>query len=251
MRKIACKRCPDCGLYSGIMVQTCRCGRDMTQVPGLLADNPIPPEQCGEMDEQVEFYVQKCSACGAVNVTSTADQPVKICFNCHKTRISSIVPVLYTEEPEETLDDGEDQDMADEEGESDPLWEEILGNIQGIGLEEEEQEEAGQEKNLTLTSIQYEGCTFTLKAAEAITPLMLGRSAYQAEFLSRDLRVGNEHCRIDYRDGNWYVADNHSANGTAINQKDLGLDGESILRDGDELMLGHHPDSMRFQVSIK
>ena len=80
---------------------------------------------------------------------------------------------------------------------------------------------------------------------------MLGRSAEQSAFLENDHRVSNRHCYLSYKNGAWYVKDNHSSNGTAVNSRDIGLNGESRLNDGDELKLGHHPDSMAFKVMIK
>lgn len=80
---------------------------------------------------------------------------------------------------------------------------------------------------------------------------MLGRSANQGAFLSQDGRVGNEHCYLFFRNGNWFVRDNNSKNGTAVNSRDIGLNGECMLSDGDELKLGHHPDSVAFRISIK
>lgn len=104
-------------------------------------------------------------------------------------------------------------------------------------------------KRITLTAIRYGNFSFTIKAEDG-KKYMLGRSAQQSSFLAKDGRVGNEHCYIEYTDGLWYVRDNHSANGTAVNYRDIGLDGESVLNDGDELVLGHHPDSMAFRISI-
>lgn len=79
---------------------------------------------------------------------------------------------------------------------------------------------------------------------------MLGRSAGQGNFLAQDGRVSNEHCLLIYRDGSWFVRDNHSSNGTAVNSRDIGLNGECVLNSGDELKLGHHPDSMAFRVTL-
>lgn len=101
---------------------------------------------------------------------------------------------------------------------------------------------------ITLTAITYDQISFSIEADGR--QYMLGRSANQKEFLDKDGRVGNEHCYIFYRDGYWYVRDNHSANGTAVNSRDIGLNGEHILNDGDELKLGHHPDSMAFRITI-
>lgn len=108
---------------------------------------------------------------------------------------------------------------------------------------------AGQE--LTLTAIRYGRLSFTLHAAQRDLPFLLGRSAGYGDFLSQDIRVSNEHCYLAFQGGGWVVIDNHSANGTAVNKRFLDYNGQQALHDGDELMLGHHPDSMAFRISIR
>ena len=107
----------------------------------------------------------------------------------------------------------------------------------------------GTGTSITLTAITFGHLSFSIEANEN-SPYMLGRSANQGEFLALDGRVGNEHCYIFYKDGFWFVKDNHSANGTAVNSKDIGLNGEHKLNNGDELKLGHHSDSMAFRITI-
>lgn len=97
---------------------------------------------------------------------------------------------------------------------------------------------------------RYGPLSFAVKSSEHI-PYLLGRSANQSEYLSQDLRVGNEHCFLLCREGRWYVKDNHSSNGTAVNGEFLDPDGESPLADGDVLMLGHHADSVTFRIELK
>lgn len=103
-------------------------------------------------------------------------------------------------------------------------------------------------KTLTLTAIRYGRLSFTIDAGQ--DTYMLGRSAHQGSFLSQDGRVGNEHCYLFYRNGEWFVRDNNSKNGTAVNSRDIGLNGECMLSDGDELKLGHHSDSVAFHITI-
>lgn len=104
-------------------------------------------------------------------------------------------------------------------------------------------------KTITLTAVRYGSLSFTVEAGQTI--YMLGRSANQGDFLSRDGRVGNEHCYLFYRNGAWFVRDNNSKNGTAVNSEDIGLNGERMLADGDELLLGHSSDSPAFRITIK
>ncbi|MDD6060109.1 MAG: hypothetical protein PUB97_06960 [Ruminococcus sp.] len=68
----------------------------------------LSPEQYGEIDVSLKVYVQKCSACGALNYTDNPSNPVKVCYNCHKTRIAAIVPVEYVD-----TDSSEQEDEAD------------------------------------------------------------------------------------------------------------------------------------------
>ena len=103
-------------------------------------------------------------------------------------------------------------------------------------------------RDITLADIRYGRLSFTVEAGS--DTYMLGRSANQGSFLSQDGRVGNEHCYLFYRNGNWFVKDNNSRNGTAVNSRDIGLNGECMLSDGDELKLGHHNDSVAFRISI-
>lgn len=346
MSKIPCRKCNGCGVYHDLSVLTCsECGKDISSIPALLIETEeIPVEYYGEIDENVTVYVQKCSACGALNFTSDANKRVRVCCNCHKTRVAAIAPTAY--KTEQTQDDDTDQDNSDEitssnnisekktsksiDGKeakeafstvSDKLasitngdedddddddddsaqWNSLLGNIRksigspadtsrshtGLSMESHVEEPAieinssgktyddedddddvsdwsgilggksepkkkqpQQEKpEITLTALRYGRLSFSIKA-ESDSPYLLGRSGNQSAFLSNDRRVGNEHCYLIFKNGKWYVKDNHSSNGTAVNSIDIGLNGEHVLADGDELKLGHHPDSMAFRITI-
>lgn len=323
MSKIPCKKCKSCGFYHDLSVMTCdECGTDLQKIPAFLIETEdIPGEKYGEIDEAVTVFVQKCSACGALNFTADKNSPVRVCHNCHKTRVASIEPVEYTESPENArTDDGsiEDDDISadetivqaagtagtakvlfdddDDDDDDSVQWQGILGNIRKTvggpepsparkaettpkantpppSLEEDDDDDDNDDVSdwsgilggkpaskkavaaphspaITLTAIRYGRLSFTIEA-KPNEEYMLGRSANQSEFLCSDGRVGNEHCYLYFKSGSWYVKDNHSANGTAVNSRDLGLNGESRLNDGDELKLGHHPDSMAFRITIK
>ena len=328
MNRVPCKKCPQCGLFNDFTIEECECGKKLNNIGAQLIDtDQLSPEQCGEIDVSLKVYVQKCSACGALNYTDNPSNPVKVCYNCHKTRIAAIVPVEYVDtdssKQEEvvaeidelsgdnnlnthtnqqrqipqvilpTVDDDDDDDSV--------KWQEILGNIQKtVGNSQvisqtrtsqqnvkktivtpiasgedndDEEEEIGDwsgiigdktkqnattskpqivtsaaKKDITLTAIRYGRLSFSVEAGS--NTYMLGRSANQGSFLSQDGRVGNEHCYLFYRNGNWLVKDNSSRNGTAVNSRDIGLNGECVLSDGDELKLGHHKDSAAFRISI-
>lgn len=98
MGKIPCRLCGSCGRYNDLSVQTCQCGADLANVPGRLVDEPIPPEQWGEIDRSLPVFVQKCSACGAENFTTDPARPIRSCYNCHKARVALVVPIPYEAE---------------------------------------------------------------------------------------------------------------------------------------------------------
>lgn len=321
MSRIPCKKCKSCGFYHDLSVATCdECGADLKSTPALMIEtDDIPIEKYGEIDENVAVFVQKCSACGALNFTADKQDPVKVCHNCHKTRVAAIEPEEYMEIPgepagqkgavkDETNSDtshladkenraanvvfaGDDDD--DDDDDESAQWQGILGNIRrsvgAVELQHERKIEALQVNEnsiattddndddedisdwsgilgtkpvpkkvavdqpklaITLTAIRFGRLSFTVEAKDN-ERYMLGRSANQSEFLSYDGRVGNEHCYLCFKNGAWYVKDNHSSNGTAVNSRDIGLNGESILNDGDELKLGHHSDSMAFRITIR
>lgn len=290
MGKIPCRLCGSCGRYSDPSVQICQCGADLTDVPGRLVEEPIPPERWGEIDQSLPVFVQKCSYCGAENFTSDPARPIKVCYNCHKKRVANVAPIPY--EAERTPpDSGEEQTTASAPQPSAPEtasaprekdgtgpWRSILEGVQScvpgsapsVAEIESDGEDDGEDISwdsllgvstqpaqlsagscLTLTAIRYGSLSLTLRAGQADLPFLLGRSAGCGEFLSQDLRVSNEHCYLTVQDGSWVVIDNHSANGTAVNHQFLDFNGQRVLCDGDELMLGHHPDSMAFRVSIR
>ena len=287
MSKIPCKKCRSCGLYSDLSVTSCRCGADLGKIPAFLIEtSDISPEEYGDIRENAAFYVQKCSACGALNFTADKDSPVRVCYNCHKTRVASIVPSEYIDESAEEGESGDratdarsegaasaealpyDDDDDDDDDDDSAAWQGILGNIKrSLGSDGTETDDSSassgalgndgnpnqstvQRRDITLSAICYGTLSFTV-AADPDTPYMLGRSANQSEFLMCDRRVGNEHCCLTFKSGAWYVRDNHSANGTFVNSRDIGLDGECVLHDGDELKLGHNADSVAFRVTIK
>lgn len=101
MSKIPCRKCKQCGKYSDMASLICVCGAELGNVPGELIDTTsLTSELIADIDEEIETFVQKCSACGAMNFTVSMDEPVKMCWNCHKARIATVVPVKYvSEEP--------------------------------------------------------------------------------------------------------------------------------------------------------
>ena len=330
MNKVPCKKCPQCGLFNDFTIEECECGKKLNNIGAQFVNiDELSPEQYGEIDVSLKVYVQKCSACGALNYTDNPSNPVKMCYNCHKTRIAAIVPVEYVDidsseqedevdskaddlsgnnnsnthasyqqTPQVTHSPTADDDDDDDDDDDSVQWQGILGNIQKtvgsspvisqtkssqqsvkntiatpIVSDEDDEDDvddwsvilgnkakqnttklkpqvvtSAANKDITLTAIRYGRLSFTVEAGP--NTYMLGRSANQGGFLSQDGRVGNEHCYLFYRNGNWFVKDNNSRNGTAVNSLDIGLNGECMLSNGDELKLGHHNDSVAFRISI-
>ena len=335
MGKIPCRKCKKCGIYHTLAIDICdECGTELINIPAVLMDEQdIPLELQGDFDKHVLVYVQKCSACGTLNFTTDKNKPVRICYNCHKSRVAAVEPIEFVSEDEiipgsdigqndtgnkestgtqqihiagqnpTTLIENDEDDEEDLDSQA-MFWLKLKSGIdktvsQNHGStsnvtpkrdttvlahdyepaisnntdspyddsDDDDDADAGDwsgvfgttvkptpstppiKKAITLTAIRYGRLSFTIEVGQ--DTYMLGRSANQGDFLSQDGRVGNEHCFLFYRNGAWYVKDNHSSNGTAVNSRDIGLNGECMLRDGDELKLGHHSDSAAFRVTIK
>lgn len=276
MRKFPCKKCKQCGKYSDLAALVCECGEDISMLDATLVDvDSLQESEKGEIDTELKVYMQKCSACGALNFTISEDEPVKMCYNCHKARIATVAPVAYRDEektvpeyePEEEETEASTQmnynmqqkekyaavkentiEDDDDDDEDSLQWQNILGGIKSEMQQEAPKDVAASSQNITLTAVRYGHFSYTVKAAD--TPFLLGRDANFKDFLEQDGRVSNEHCILYCREGKWFVKDNHSTNGTAVNSRDIGLNGEHELCDGDELKLGHHQDSMAFRVIV-
>lgn len=145
----------------------------------------------------------------------------------------------------ERPDEGGSEASSDEGGaDAASGWEALLGKKASPPPGE-------REPSLTLTALRYGKMSLTLAAGQRGLPYVLGRSAGCGKFLSKDLRVSNEHCSLSFERGRWTVTDCRSTNGTAVNRQFLESGGNRTLQDGDELTLGHHPDSMAFRVTIR
>lgn len=175
MSKIPCKKCKSCGFYHDLSVMTCdECGTDLKNIPALMIETEdIPGEKYSEIDENVAVFVQKCSACGALNFTADKDSPVKMCHNCHKTRVASVDPEEYIKSSEgvhpddDVMDDNEEVSSGnatqtgtttgtasvlfdDDDDDDSAQWQGILGNIRKSvgGAEPTPSREAEEKKNV-------------------------------------------------------------------------------------------------------
>ena len=292
-KKIACRICPKCGLYNDVSIGVCECGQALELVQSVLVDRHIPPDKCGEVDFDMEFYVQKCPNCGVPSYTPDPNVRVKLCPGCAKQRIASVKPIRYTEEAPKPKDEEKKPNPAtvnfpgggtaavrseqtEEEKEADSkvaFWSGLLGNVAGTVSASKTQEVSKPENedkpgdedpvgwddlvpakkvpDMVLTAVRYGTASLTVTAREAEEEVTLGRSARLADFLSQDIRVSHYHCAIRYRDGRWIVRDNHSNNGTFVNGRDIGLNGEAELSEGALLKLGHKENSMEFKVHFR
>ncbi len=269
MGKVPCRKC-SCGRYHDLAALQCSCGEDLDELTAeLIETDDLMPEQRGTISEDVPVYVLRCPVCGAVDYTPESDSRERRCPNCNTFR--KIKPLPYEPPTSAPAEEGMDTDAA--------VWTAMRESIsQTIGgtettdtapQEDEDAEEAAvgwdallsksapkpspapaatPRGEITLSALRYGSLCFMVSAADA--PYLLGRSARQAAFLAADMRVSNEHCSLLFRDGVWYVRDDNSSNGTAVNGRDIGLNGERRLADGDELKLGHEADSMAFRVTI-
>lgn len=113
MSKIPCRKCKQCGKYSDMASLICVCGAELGNVPGELIDiSSLASELIADIDEEIETFVQKCSACGALNFSISMDEPVKMCWNCHKARIATVVPVKYVSDEPSVNKDSAVTDVA-------------------------------------------------------------------------------------------------------------------------------------------
>lgn len=289
MSRIPCKRCPNCGTFNDFTVEVCNCGTELDNIATQVVEtNELTCEQRGIIDVELSIYVQQCPACGTLNYTDRLESPVSMCCNCNRNRIARIKPIPFNDdgeiEPREmqemtargvgqlgTSGSGSDvrqvnmqasqSQQTDNKNEDFEQLSGILANIKKIAAgtnqyddEDDDDEvtwdeyERPAQKSITLTSTQYGGLSFTVEREQSV--YMLGRSANQSDFLSRDKWVGNEHCCLLYRNGNWFVKDNNSKNGTLVNRQPLNINGECKLNNNDELVLGHNGDSIAFIITI-
>jgi hypothetical protein len=279
MRKIPCRLCPKCNIYHDVSVLKCdECESDLSEINIVLLDkSEIPFEQLGDIDENREFYVQKCSGCGALNYSYKENSPVVSCFNCHRTRVASVERKLFIDEcytvktnVDPMINKNESGNVAtddnhmkvdtfledtDDEDDGAPQWASILGNIRkATGTSENvvdkellAKEKTEEQKHITLTAVDDKHIIFTITPEKTY---MLGRSANQSDYLSRDKQVGNEHCLIFFENDIWYVKDNNSSNGTFVDGIDIGLGGVRMLHNKSKIKLGHRNDSPIFEVSL-
>lgn len=254
MSKIPCRMCSKCGTYHDATVTVCdACGTAIAGIPARLTDTAaIPADKRGRVNETGTFYMQSCPACGTLNFLVNENSPVKYCYSCEKVAIKKREPTVYVdetavEEPQEEMTPwkqaqenieqtmGKDTAQAEEEA---PSWDDLLG-----------EDAVDTTPRITLTAVCGGCLTFTVEAGEEA--YMLGREANQKAFLAYDKQVGRQHCALFYKDGAWWVRDNHAANGTFVDAALLDMGAEQRLYDGCKLTLGHTAQSPAFVVRVE
>lgn len=101
MKKIPCKQCKNCGKYSSINITQCRCGADLTELPGAAVEhNRIPLPQIGRIDKDLRFYVRKCPVCNTEHFFTEPGGAVRRCRNCSKSQIQYQPTIPYEDEEE-------------------------------------------------------------------------------------------------------------------------------------------------------
>jgi pSer/pThr/pTyr-binding forkhead associated (FHA) protein len=76
-----------------------------------------------------------------------------------------------------------------------------------------------------------------------LNEITLGRSP-SCDFSIQDTAVSAVHARLYFRKNQWWVEDNHSSNGSFLN--DLPVDTATVLTSGDQLRLGSFNISINF-----
>ena len=94
--------------------------RDLRDIPEQLVEiQNFPQKSINETAKFHNVFIQKCPVCGAMNFTSSADEPNTICYNCHRKPIASITPVSFVPKNDDTDDTGEKDDRNTENREND------------------------------------------------------------------------------------------------------------------------------------
>lgn len=280
MSRIPCRKCSNesCGLYHDVHTTKCSCGTDISMITAELVElEHIPDDKRGTINESATVYYQTCPRCGTLHFTHDETLTVTKCRKCNKPAIRNVPPEEYTgdehkdnsavsaSEKDNTAGNAAHIPFKDKDaGEKVISFEEIQANIRKAtgqkNAEREPDKPCAAVSRITITDIIYGGeVTFTLSSDTQSGPYVLGRSANLAELLQRDIRVGNNHCCIEYRDGQWIVRNVKAGNGTmvkSVSDRDFiligkGNVGSRTLRDKDEVKLGHETDSPCFSVKIE
>ena len=95
---------------------------------------------------------------------------------------------------------------------------------------------------LTCTEGTMKGCEFLLDK----TPLFLGREA-ELKIVDADRIASRKHCKVTFENGNWYIEDLRSHNGTWVNSKKIPAGQKMQLLPGAVLNIGRE----EFRFSYK
>ena len=251
-----CKIC-SCGVYHAYDVEVCdRCGASLKgfAVSAVETDD-IPCDKKGIINTQQTVYSYKCRRCGTEYYNTEAKVNQRRCNHCGSIHFTAPEELCEKKAAEEEKPvEAAPAAKVSFNGEYTPDFGEIHNNIKSAVSQDDEVEwpdfEEAEDTSATIsfTAVRYGVYSFTLDKDQG--EYLLGVNHNHGEFLAIDPRVSRKHCCIYFKDGVWYVRDTDSSNGTAVNGRDIGINGVHPLNNGDLLKLGHHTDSMEFRVTV-
>ena len=164
-----------------------------------------------------------CKICPTCGTKNPPDEP--ICIKC-MTDLTSVPPVdceeisikNSPEHSDQTITSGLDLHMLDLESEKTVI--------------------------LTQSKLVLKGHDFEIVIKDGD---VVGRHAVGGDFLQRYKTVSRKHAKFTYKDGNWYVQDLNSTNGTYLNGLKLLPMQDFPLKNGDKLSLS---GSLEFTINI-
>lgn len=196
-------------------------------------------------------YKQVCPNCYYENKINDLTYKLLECPICKDTGIADVKCSIIDEELEDNCKKFQKENVSDKK-ENISEQEEVVVDLKCFA------EELGILKNndksdsvlgLKFKSGNYND-SFEIKIYASDCPAIIGRSGEGREYLKYDLRVGNEHCFIDFIEGEWKVKDNYSKNTTQLNGQILKSGEYFLIKNGDYLKLGNMMDSFLFEVIV-
>ena len=195
-------------------------------------------------------YRQTCPECYFELLIDSMDDAVKVCPKCKgrdiaKQKIVIVEEHRISESEEKTIFEesegeayGNDNDMVSE-------WGDILANVGHESLIKPVNESISLEY---VSGIIHGSFNIIIDSDDC--PCLLGRSGIGREYFQYDPRVSNEHCYIMFSEGEWYIKDNNSTNGTRKNRIPIQPQVEVNIKNGDLIKLGKSEDSVELEVRI-
>ena len=76
-----------------------------------------------------------------------------------------------------------------------------------------------------------------IKIEVAEFPFFIGRFQKGTNQLKEQVNISRMHCKLEQRNGHFFLSDLHSTNGTYVNQRKIEGEGKQELRDGDMISI--------------